>query len=204
MTPLCASDAQDSDEHVPVVRKKQWIQAQPLSDDKQNVEVPGKNKRNDRSNRKRRGFGARTECDRTQKVERQANFDIEDAKKLAKGLVDDIITKAIEEFSYLKKTEKAVQDQEKTAVECTLESEPPRDESPVNIAVELVNKIISTSIDQIISESCMKISSVGNLSMAEAELLSDMCEDEFLDKDSLMKDIDNELIIKNEPNCAGG
>ena len=170
-------------------KSRQWKQPTFPAESSLSVEPADANqpwRRNERSSsRGRRGRsdqGQRSStCDQ---YPRGNKFNQKDAKWFAKKFVRGVIRKAMEQLA---------KEQD--------EADRLKSQKEIYMATQLVDRIISSSIKTLISES---VSVRGNLSLTESELLSDMMEDaaeDCSDQSFRMHDITDGVhaVVKNDP-----
>ncbi|KAL5255636.1 hypothetical protein ACHWQZ_G011017 [Mnemiopsis leidyi] len=129
----------------------------------------------------RRNYGNRSNFDTNQNW-RAHGFNFRAAKKFAKPFVKQVISRAQQQL--LAEDERHAKDQiEKT----------------ISMAKEVVDTVLGKAIQILVTESTM---THNNLSLTEAELLRDMCEESISDEESFFIDVEDTIPIKKEPQMA--
>ena len=126
----------------------------------------------------RRNYNDRSNCDSSHNW-RSHGFNFRAAKQFAKSFVRQVINRAQEQI--LVEEERRARDQM---------------ERKISVAKEVVDSVLGKAIQILVAESNMK---QNNLSLTEAELLRDMCEESISDEESFLIDVEDTISIKKEP-----
>ena len=126
----------------------------------------------------RRHYNDRSNCDSNHNW-RSHGFNFRAAKQFAKSFVRQVISRAQEQI--LVEEERRARDQM---------------ERKISMAKEVVDSVLGKAIQILVSESTMK---QNDLSLTEAELLRDMCEESISDEESFLIDVEDTISIKKEP-----
>ena len=166
-------------------KNRKWNQP-PIEDNDNDRNINDKFHQNDQwrqnrgGRRGRRGnkhYNNRSNChSASDKSWRMPKFNAKAAEKFANALVKKMISQAMNQFK-----------EEHAKLQIDKE---------VSMAIGLVNSIIGKSIQSLVIESAME---KNNLSLTEAELLCDMCEENISDEDSFLMNVEESISIKQEP-----
>ena len=133
-----------------------------------------------RGRRGRRDYNDRSNCNSDQDPNwRMPKFNARTAKNFANSFVKEIISKAVNQF--------LAEEEERAKNQMDRE---------ISLAVQLVDSIIDKSIQSLVVESTMV---KNNLSLTEAELLCDMCEESISEEESFLMNVEESISIKKEP-----